>query len=157
MTADEAKTNGRSALRIVLLVVLGIVVFSAAQSTSPRDAAGGVLGFILIIVLVGGAGLLFFLPTIVAVRNPKCPYQGVAIIVNLLLGWTGLFWVVALILAVQGPRAPVVVMQQQPTLVPPTVANWYPDPYRRYEQRYYDGAAWTPTVTSQGVIGTDPL
>lgn len=34
-------------------------------------------------------------------------------------------------------------------------AGWYPDPQRVYEQRYYDGTAWTAQVMSAGVTGYD--
>lgn len=36
-------------------------------------------------------------------------------------------------------------------------ANWYPDPTRRHELRYYDGTAWTAHVSDRGITGSDPL
>jgi len=33
--------------------------------------------------------------------------------------------------------------------------SWYPDPSRRFEQRYYDGTRWTEHVSTAGVAGTD--
>jgi uncharacterized protein YxjI len=36
-------------------------------------------------------------------------------------------------------------------------ANWYPDPTRRHELRYYDGASWTAHVSDGGITGSDPL
>jgi uncharacterized protein YxjI len=36
-------------------------------------------------------------------------------------------------------------------------ANWYPDPGRRNELRYWDGARWTEHVSNGGVAGVDPL
>ena len=36
-----------------------------------------------------------------------------------------------------------------------STANWYADPYRRYEQRYHDGTRWTSYVASGGVQSTD--
>ena len=36
-------------------------------------------------------------------------------------------------------------------------ADWYPDPQRRHELRYYDGTAWTEHVSDGGVTSTDPL
>lgn len=36
-------------------------------------------------------------------------------------------------------------------------ANWYPDPTRRHEYRYYDGSAWTEHVSDGGITGVDPL
>jgi len=39
-----------------------------------------------------------------------------------------------------------------------TPAGWYPDPYRRYEQRYWDGTVWTQYASRGGqrVIDTPP-
>ena len=42
-------------------------------------------------------------------------------------------------------------------VTPPTPASWQPDPTRRHESRYWDGAAWTEHVSDAGVTGTDPL
>ncbi len=36
-------------------------------------------------------------------------------------------------------------------------ANWYPDPTKRHEHRYYDGTAWTEHVSDGGITGVDPL
>ena len=36
-------------------------------------------------------------------------------------------------------------------------ANWYPDPYGRFQQRYHDGSAWTAHVISNGEQSVDPL
>lgn len=39
----------------------------------------------------------------------------------------------------------------------PTVpANWYPDPSKRYELRYWNGSAWTEHVATGGVQSVDP-
>ncbi len=35
-------------------------------------------------------------------------------------------------------------------------AAWHPDPYRRFEQRYWDGSAWTEHVVSGGRRSIDP-
>jgi hypothetical protein len=35
-------------------------------------------------------------------------------------------------------------------------AGWHPDPYRRFEQRYWDGAVWTEHVATQGRSQVDP-
>jgi len=34
-------------------------------------------------------------------------------------------------------------------------ANWYPDPFGRFELRYYDGAQWTEHVSNGGATQTD--
>ncbi len=36
-----------------------------------------------------------------------------------------------------------------------TPANWYPDPSKRYELRYWNGSAWTEHVATGGVQSTD--
>lgn len=36
-------------------------------------------------------------------------------------------------------------------------ANWYPDPAGRFELRYWDGAAWTEHVSTNGQTSSDPL
>ena len=36
-------------------------------------------------------------------------------------------------------------------------AGWYADPTRRYDHRYYNGAAWTSDVSSAGQRFVDPL
>ncbi|MFI5507501.1 DUF2510 domain-containing protein [Mycobacterium sp. NPDC051804] len=35
--------------------------------------------------------------------------------------------------------------------------NWYPDPYRRHQLRYWDGVRWTPHVSTNGVSAQDPV
>jgi uncharacterized protein YxjI len=34
-------------------------------------------------------------------------------------------------------------------------AGWYPDPYRRAEQRWFDGSTWTPNIVRGGVPTTE--
>jgi TM2 domain-containing membrane protein YozV len=36
-------------------------------------------------------------------------------------------------------------------------SGWRPDPSGRHESRYWDGANWTPHVSTQGVTAHDPL
>jgi Protein of unknown function (DUF2510) len=36
-------------------------------------------------------------------------------------------------------------------------AGWYPDPTRRFESRYWDGAQWTEHVFARGTQSVDPL
>jgi uncharacterized protein DUF2510 len=36
-------------------------------------------------------------------------------------------------------------------------AGWHGDPYRRHEQRFWDGRAWTPRVLDLGVPADDPV
>jgi len=37
-----------------------------------------------------------------------------------------------------------------------TPAGWYPDPFQRFEVRYWDGGRWTEHVGSQGATNVDP-
>lgn len=87
------------------------------------DTAMGFVGLVLM-------GLLYFLPTVVAVTR-KNLNQGAVLVVNLFLGWTFLGWIVALAMAAGGskPAAP---------YRPGDVVNGY----------RFDGAVWTPA--SQG-------
>jgi Protein of unknown function (DUF2510) len=34
---------------------------------------------------------------------------------------------------------------------------WHPDPTGRHQYRWWDGAAWTDSISDNGVVGTDPL
>jgi|SRR5215472_10950934 len=62
-------------------------------------------------------GVLYFLPTIVALVRHS-PNAGMVIVVNLFLGWSLVGWVVALVLAVK-PTQPQVVVVQQPVVYHP--------------------------------------
>jgi Protein of unknown function (DUF2510)/FHA domain len=37
------------------------------------------------------------------------------------------------------------------------IASWNPDPYQRYEHRYWDGSSWTSHVSTGGVQSNDPI
>lgn len=39
---------------------------------------------------------------------------------------------------------------------PPPPPDWYPDPYGRFEYRYWDGSVWTDHVSSHGTQSSDP-
>ncbi|MFL6081109.1 MAG: DUF2510 domain-containing protein [Ornithinibacter sp.] len=44
--------------------------------------------------------------------------------------------------------------------VPPSsepVGRWAADPTRRHELRWWDGRAWSPSVSDNGVLGHDPV
>lgn len=38
----------------------------------------------------------------------------------------------------------------------PQSAGWWPDPYKRFEQRYFDGTLWSEHVFSDGLQSTSP-
>lgn len=55
-------------------------------------------------------------------------------------------------------RPPAVTHDPRPAVsASPTVwANWYPDPFHRYQQRYWDGNRWTHDVSTNGTQSFDP-
>ncbi len=64
-----------------------------------------------------------------------------------------------------GPPVPGGVPPAAPAANPPVqdaapVANppaWHPDPTRRHELRWWDGQAWSGSVSDNGVVTTDPV
>ena len=50
------------------------------------------------------------------------------------------------------PVAPPPPQPAAPASAPP---EWYPDPSGRHQYRYWDGSAWTPQVSDEGVQSTD--
>lgn len=65
-----------------------------------------------ILILIGSV-LIYFLPTIIAVRRKHKKNENSIILLNLLLGWTFIGWIVALIWAVadEAPIKPTVINQ----------------------------------------------
>lgn len=39
----------------------------------------------------------------------------------------------------------------------PPPANWYPDPARRYQLRFWDGTQWTAHIATAGIVGVEPF
>ncbi len=62
------------------------------------------------------------------------------------------------------PQVDVNATRERPAYRPPaescapatTPASWHPDPFQRFELRYWDGARWTPHVSRNGVVAQDP-
>lgn len=52
-------------------------------------------------------------------------------------------------------KAPTPSASNTSTSSPNIPANWYPDPSKRYELRYWNGSAWTSHVATGGVQSTD--
>lgn len=58
---------------------------------------------------------------------------------------------------VDGPPKKTNKLAKDAVWVVPPPAGWYPDPPRRNDERFWDGAAWTNRVRSLGVERVDPL
>lgn len=59
-----------------------------------------------------------------------------------------------------GPQAPGMPPQGMPPQDAAAAANppaWHPDPTRRHELRWWDGQAWSGSVSDGGVVTTDPV
>lgn len=54
-----------------------------------------------------------------------------------------------------GAQAPAPTSGNTSATSPNIPANWYPDPSKRYELRYWNGSAWTAHVATGGVQSTD--
>lgn len=120
------------------------------------EAAGGdLLSSLIGLLMLFCLGVLYFLPTIIAVRQ-KAHYLSAAALVNFFFGLTIIGWVIALVLALS-TAPPMVRVEQPERLIPATERGWYPDPCGRYEYRFYDGEFWTNNVSSAGVQGADPV
>ena len=57
--------------------------------------------------------------------------------------------------AAQASQAPAPTAGNTSAISPNVPANWYPDPSKRYELRYWNGSAWTAHVATGGVQSTD--
>jgi hypothetical protein len=57
--------------------------------------------------------------------------------------------------AAQASQAPAPTAGNTSAISPNVPANWYPDPSKRYELRYWNGSAWTSHVATGGVQSTD--
>jgi hypothetical protein len=73
-----------------------------------------------------------------------------------------LSWVIGLVLLAiaerQGRRHPRrSIPPDTPTAVAMPAAQWATDPSGRYQQRWWDGSAWTSHVATDGVSGLDPV
>jgi Protein of unknown function (DUF2510) len=62
-----------------------------------------------------------------------------------------------------GPQVPGTQMAPQGAAPPQDAARaanppaWHPDPTRRHEMRWWDGQAWSGSVSDGGVVTTDPV
>ena len=55
------------------------------------------------------------------------------------------------------PRMPGCTKFEEETRMSTQAAGWYSDPYGRFQQRYWNGAAWTHDVATNGVQQVDPM
>lgn len=58
--------------------------------------------------------------------------------------------------APQSPPVAATPFSTASTGAPAVPANWYPDPSKRHELRYWNGTVWTEHVASGGVQSVDP-
>ena len=63
------------------------------------DVIGYFLGLAVLGTVLAGAGILYFLPTIIVLLRRAHGMYAVVIVVNVLLGWTFIGWFVALVLS----------------------------------------------------------
>lgn len=70
---------------------------------SGEQALAGIIAFLLILVLVVGGLVLYFLPTIIGVFRHHHQW-GAITVVNLFFGWTFIGWVLTLAWSVSGSR-----------------------------------------------------
>jgi hypothetical protein len=52
---------------------------------------------------------------------------------------------------------PAPVAEARPAAQPLPAADWYEDPMKRHQYRYWDGSSWTDHVADNGVAALDPL
>lgn len=76
---------------------------STQQKSAPKSAPkyGGV---ILLVVLIGAGGIIYFIPALLAKNNHHKDLNSI-FVVNLFLGWTLIGWVVALAWAVKSNKS----------------------------------------------------
>lgn len=74
-------------------------------ASSHQDAAAGVAGLMVLLFLLVFGGLLYFLPSLIAVVR-HVPSVGSVIVVNLFFGWTFVGWVISLAMAFRSAHPP---------------------------------------------------
>ena len=89
----------------------------AAFLDDPGDAAAGI---VILIVMVVGSVLIYFIPTFAARGKPQ--FNSV-LAINFFLGWTLVGWVIALAWAVKQDSAPRAIVSHAPLLEPLLCAN----------------------------------
>jgi len=72
---------------------------------SNGEVIKGVVVWGIGLVLLGLAGLVYFLPTIVA-NDRRCRSTGIVLFLNFLIGWTILGWILLWVIVAIAPRDP---------------------------------------------------
>jgi len=99
-----------------------------------------------------GVGILVFGLLGAAIGSSK-GMTGTGLLLGALLGLIGII----ILLFMKPANQPAAGTYAPATAPGATIVGWHPDPTRRYQLRYYDGAAWTPQVSNSGVQANDPL
>jgi hypothetical protein len=96
---------GVGALWILGVLAIGACVLIVAEYGAANAIQGftGTAGLLLIPAAVIALGLVYFLPSIIAVRTGS-QAAGIVVLLNIVLGWTLVGWVVCMAIAGIAPR-----------------------------------------------------
>lgn len=127
-------------------MIMNVVGAYSTYSSSADDAAAITMFLIL---------ALFWMLVFGAIGAAIGSTKGSAVtglFLGALLGVIGI-----IILLVMKPRTPAVGVPPTGAVGPAsaTVVGWHPDPFQRYQLRYYDGTRWTGHVSTNGAGAID--
>jgi hypothetical protein len=134
----------------------------------------GTIGLIVALVLLSGV-VVSIVAVVDSASRPAWAYQQAGFekvlwvtlsAIGIVLSWIGvagaIWYFVSVrekVAAAQGAPRLHVPAPPPPPLVAPTARppEWLPDPTRRHELRYWDGARWSDHVSNRGVVAYDRL
>jgi uncharacterized membrane protein YhaH (DUF805 family) len=138
------------------LIAMGIGIVEAAAGLASETGGGPLSGLYGLFILIPGLA--------VAIRRlHDTGRSGWWLLMALipLIGWV--FVLVALVkdsdpgINTYGPSPKYGTAEATPAAAQVAPAGWLPDPMKRHDLRYWDGAVWTEHVSDAGVVGEDPL